>query len=62
MKNQSGLGAGLLSGLVNILAVLLGLTGLMGTLVQGWFDLPSQVPGAWVVLLAVWTRSPSWAT
>jgi branched-chain amino acid transport system permease protein len=43
----------MIAGLISIMAVVLGLTGLAGTLVMGWFDLSSQAPGAWVLLLAV---------
>ena len=44
---------GLIAAIVNIMIVLLGLTGLAGTLVRGWFNLPSQEPGAWLLLLGV---------
>jgi branched-chain amino acid transport system permease protein len=70
MSIRPSLRGGLLTGSINIFIVLLGLTGLVGTLVQGWFKLSSRVPGAWAVLLALalWggvmaiqsTRSGSW--
>jgi branched-chain amino acid transport system permease protein len=50
---RSGLRNGLLTGLTNIFVILLGLTSLVGTLVMGWFDLSSQVLGAWIILLLV---------
>jgi len=53
MDIRSSLRGGFLSGFVNILAVLLGLTSLSGTIVQGWFGFRSQAPGAWVLLLAI---------
>lgn len=53
MNIRSSLRGGFVSGFVNIFAVLLGLTGLLGTIVQGWFGFRSQTPGAWVLLLAV---------
>jgi branched-chain amino acid transport system permease protein len=53
MNIRSSLRGGFVSGCVNILAILLGLTGLVGTIVQGWLGFHSQSPGAWVLLLAV---------
>ena len=53
MEIRSGLRAGILAGLIDIFIVLLGLQVLVGTIVQGWFDLPSQGLGAWLLLLAV---------
>jgi ABC-type branched-subunit amino acid transport system permease subunit len=53
MDIRSGLRAGILAGLINIFIVLLGLQVLVGTIVQGWFDLPSQGLGAWLLLLSV---------
>jgi len=50
---RSGLKSGLLTGLINTFIVLLGLTALAGTIIADWFDLPSQTPGAWVLLLMV---------
>lgn len=38
---------------MNILAVLLGLTGLVGTIVQGWFDLRTLYLGAWALLAGI---------
>ena len=52
-KIRFNLTSGLLAGFVNVFFVLLGLTGLVGLLVQDWFDLSSQTPGAWVLLLLV---------
>jgi ABC-type branched-subunit amino acid transport system permease subunit len=70
MNVRSSLREGFLSGLINIFMVLLGLTGLAGTIIKGWFDLRSQSPGAWVLLsvIALWggavavqrTTSKSW--
>ena len=53
MNVRVGIQRGLVAGIVNLFAVLLGLTGLVGTLVQGWLRLASQTPGAWLLLLAV---------
>ena len=50
---RSSFQIGFRTGLINLGIVLLGLTGLAGTIVKDWFHLPSQVPGAWVLLLAV---------
>jgi branched-chain amino acid transport system permease protein len=50
---RSNLRDGLAVGLISILVVLLGLTGLAGTLVAGWLDLSSQTLGAWTVLLLI---------
>jgi ABC-type branched-subunit amino acid transport system permease subunit len=50
---RSSLQAGLLSGAMNILAVLLGLTGLVGTIVQGWLDLRTLYLGAWALLTGI---------
>jgi len=44
---------GLLAGIINVFIVLLGLTGLVGTMVIGWFELSSPEPGAWTLLLIV---------
>ncbi len=56
---RCGLRSGLVTSLVNIFAILLGLTGLFGTLVRGWFRFSSDVPGAWLVLwlVAMWGGS-----
>jgi branched-chain amino acid transport system permease protein len=45
--------SGLLTGLITVFIVLLGLNGLIGEIVSGWFSLPSSTPGAWLVLLVV---------
>ncbi len=47
---------GLIAGVVNAYIVLVGLIGLAGTLLEEWFNLPSLVPGAWIVLaiVAMW--------
>jgi branched-chain amino acid transport system permease protein len=50
---RSNLRSGLFLGLIDIFAVLLGLPGLIGTIVAGWLNLPSQTPGAWVLLVAI---------
>jgi branched-chain amino acid transport system permease protein len=50
---RAAIRTGFLSGAVNVIAVLLGLTGLVGTIVQGWFDLRSLYLGAWVLLAGV---------
>jgi len=44
---------GLMTGLISLCLVLLGLTGLAGTILQDWLGLPSQAWGAWVLLLSV---------
>jgi branched-chain amino acid transport system permease protein len=53
MSIRSSFRTGLLTGLTSVFIVLLGLTGLAGTIVAGWLDLTSRVPGAWTLLLAV---------
>jgi branched-chain amino acid transport system permease protein len=53
MDIRSSLREGLLSGTINVFIILLGLTSLVGTMVQGWFDLPSPMPGAWLLLLGI---------
>lgn len=53
MNIRVGIQRGLVAGVVNIFAILLGLTGLVGTLVQEWLHLASRTPGAWLLLLAV---------
>jgi branched-chain amino acid transport system permease protein len=53
MSVRASVQRGLLTGVVNVFAVLLGLTGLVGTLVKGWLRLASPLPGAWLLLLAV---------
>ena len=53
MDIRSSLREGLISGIVNVFVILLGLTTLVGTLVQEWFELSSPTLGAWVLLLAV---------
>jgi len=50
---RSDVKGGLLAGSINLCIVFLGLTGLAGTMVADWFNLPSKVLGAWVLLLAV---------
>jgi ABC-type branched-subunit amino acid transport system permease subunit len=50
---RSNVQSGLLTGFINIFAVLLGLTGLAGAILEDWFNLPSPVFGAWILLLAV---------
>ena len=50
---RPGLRYGLVAGATNVFIILLGLTGLVGTLVMGWFKLSSQELGAWVLLLVV---------
>jgi branched-chain amino acid transport system permease protein len=53
---RSNLRDGLTVGLISVLVVLFGLTGLTGSLVAGWFRLSSRVVGAWLLLLllALW--------
>jgi len=53
MDIRSSLREGLLTGTINIFIILLGLTTLVGTMVQGWFDLPSATLGVWLLLLGV---------
>ena len=53
MKNRSGLRSGLLTGLINVFIVVLGLTGLVGSMIMGWFGLPSEMLGAWLLLILV---------
>jgi branched-chain amino acid transport system permease protein len=50
---RSGLKSGFIAGFVNAFVVLLGLQALVGNVLAGWFSLPSQWPGAWLLLLAV---------
>ena len=50
---RSGLKSGFAAGIVNVFVVLLGLPILVGGIVAGWISLPSQWPGAWILLLAV---------
>jgi branched-chain amino acid transport system permease protein len=50
---RSSIRSGLVAGVVNIFIVLLGVTGLVGTIVAGWFSTSSKLPGAWILLLAV---------
>jgi branched-chain amino acid transport system permease protein len=40
-------------GVVNTFLIALGVTTLLGTLVQGWFNLPSPGLGTWIVLAAI---------
>jgi ABC-type branched-subunit amino acid transport system permease subunit len=56
MNIRASLRGGLLAGIMNVFVILLGLTGLVGTIVGGWFDSPSQEPGAWglLLLIALW--------
>ncbi|NLE43501.1 MAG: hypothetical protein GX620_02165 [Chloroflexi bacterium] len=53
MEIRSTFRSGLVSGLVGISSVILGITGLAGNLVKGWFGFSSQRPGAWVLLLLI---------
>jgi ABC-type branched-subunit amino acid transport system permease subunit len=53
MDIRSSLQRGLLTGSINVFVILLGLTGLVGTMVEGWLNLPSERPGAWALLLVV---------
>jgi ABC-type branched-subunit amino acid transport system permease subunit len=53
MDIRSSLREGLLSGIVNVFIILLGLTSLVGTMIEGWFGLPSPMLGAWLVLLGI---------
>ncbi len=53
MDIRASLREGLLSGFINIVIILLGLTGLLGTLAQDRLNLPSQELGAWGLLLAI---------
>ena len=53
MSIRPSLRAGLLMSSINFFIILLGLTGLVGTIIGGWLGLSSQGPGAWVLLLGV---------
>ena len=53
MNIRSSFREGLLTGFINIFVVLLGLTGLVGTIIEGWLGLSSQGPGAWGALLGI---------
>ncbi|MEN8097835.1 MAG: leucine/isoleucine/valine transporter permease subunit [Chloroflexota bacterium] len=53
MNLRSSIRAGFLSGFINLFVVLLGLTTLLGGLIQGWFDLSSGVAGAWFLILGI---------
>jgi len=53
MKNRSGLRSGLLAGTVNVFIVLLGLSGLIGSMIMGWLGLSSEMLGAWLLLALV---------
>jgi ABC-type branched-subunit amino acid transport system permease subunit len=53
MDIRSSLREGLLTGVINLFVILLGLTGLVGALVQDWLDLDSATLGAWVLLLSI---------
>jgi len=53
MDIRSSLREGLLTGVINIFVILLGLTGLVGALVQDWLDLDSATLGVWVLLLSI---------
>lgn len=53
MDPRSSLREGLISGIINVFVILLGLTGLVGTIIQDWFDLASPTLGAWLLLLAI---------
>lgn len=53
MNIRPGLRDGLVTGIINIFMILLGLTVLVGTIVQEWFSLPTQAIGAWLLLLAI---------
>ncbi|MBN1259158.1 MAG: leucine/isoleucine/valine transporter permease subunit [Anaerolineae bacterium] len=59
---HSNLRNGWVGGIVNIFLILLGLTGLAGTLLQGWLGLPSPAFGVWVSLLGVVVWSAARAT
>jgi branched-chain amino acid transport system permease protein len=53
MNIRASFRGGLLTGIINVFVILLGLTGLVGTIVGGWFGLPTQRPGAWGLLLVI---------
>jgi branched-chain amino acid transport system permease protein len=50
---RSSIRSGLLAGVVNAFIVTLGVTGLVGTIVAGWFSTSSKLLGVWISLLAV---------
>ena len=70
MSVRSGIRGGLLTGGISIFLILIGITTLMGTMVQGWFKLEGRAAGAWALLLLMAffagargvskLRSPSW--
>jgi ABC-type branched-subunit amino acid transport system permease subunit len=53
MDIRSSLRDGLLTGVIDIFVILLGLTSLVGGLVQGWLHLDSTTLGAWLLLLSI---------
>jgi branched-chain amino acid transport system permease protein len=53
MDIRASLREGLLVGVINVAIILLGLTGLVGMIIQDWFNLPSPAFGAWLLLLGI---------
>jgi branched-chain amino acid transport system permease protein len=53
MDIRPSLRDGLVTGIINVSMILLGLTVLVGTIIQEWLNLPSQTLGAWILLLAI---------
>jgi len=53
MSFRSGLRAGLITGGISIFLILIGITTLVGTMIQGWFKLEGQAAGAWILLLCM---------
>lgn len=60
MKRIS-LTSGLIASIIAIYLVLLGVTGLIGTLIQGWLGLSSPVFGVWLSLVIVAMWGGAWA-
>jgi branched-chain amino acid transport system permease protein len=53
MDLRASLRDGLIAGIINVFLILLGLTTLIGEMVQSWFKLESPTLGAWLLLLLV---------
>ena len=53
MRVRSGLREGLIAGGIGIFIILLGVTNLVGALLDDWFKLGSKSVGAWLILLLI---------
>jgi ABC-type branched-subunit amino acid transport system permease subunit len=51
MNIRAHLRVGLIFGVITIFIILLGLTGLVGSMIADWFDLSENTVGAWLLLL-----------